>query len=593
MPKKKSYDAYVRQQMGDLIDQLQLSSLEKQSLKERWLDQMIWADKKAAQSRRAYYRLRLTTVVGGVLLPALVGISLQLGQNNKFFRVWFPPLTFALSQVIAVSVAIEEFCKFGDRWRDYRKMAEDLKSEGWHYLQSSGSYEVSEPLEQSLAHERYFAQFSSRVESIIKNDVESYISNLKQHQAKQDAETQRILAQAQAVGSRKNLNEQTFSEPLQGAVPALYPSTNNSAPSNGDYAATPSDQPSPSDPYFTTPINNLSGQMNPNEQTFSEPLQGAEPALYPSAYNTAQSNTDYSTTPYQPSPANEPYLRAPISTPGNGQPPQALPAPHPSTYNTAQSNVDYSAYQTTASQPLPANEPYLRAPISTPGNGQPPQALPAPHPSTYNTAPSNGDYSTYGATPNQPLPANEPYLRAPISTPGNGQPPQIAPPAAIASTPTPPPTPPPVTPPQMPPSAPQPAPVQAATDLNATILAAALKLKGMSTSEGPDGGRNACAWTVNRVLHEANIPALGDNPKYVPAVLEALKSGRGQLVAPHAAKAGDLVIAAGEYHIGISLDDGCQTVLSNSSSRARFCWESNVDYDGYYGGSSTIYRLLK
>ena len=542
MPKKKSYDAYVRQQMGDLIDQLQLSSLEKQSLKERWLDQMIWADKKAAQSRRAYYRLRLTTVVGGVLLPALVGISLQLGQNNKFFRVWFPPLTFALSQVIAVSVAIEEFCKFGDRWRDYRKMAEELKSEGWHYLQSSGSYEVSEPLEQSLAHERYFAQFSSRVESIIKNDVESYISNLKQHQAKQDAETQRILAQAQAVGSRKNLNEQTFSEPLQGAVPALYPSTNNSAPSNGAYAATPSDQPSPSDPYFTTPINNLSGQMNPNEQTFSEPLQGAEPALYPSAYNTAQSNTDYSTTPYQPSPANEPYLRAPISTPGNGQPPQALPAPHPSTYNTA---------------------------------------------------PSNGDYSTYGATPNQPLPANEPYLRAPISTPGNGQPPQIAPPAAIASTPTPPPTPPPVTPPQMPPSAPQPAPVQAATDLNATILAAALKLKGMSTSEGPDGGRNACAWTVNRVLHEANIPALGDNPKYVPAVLEALKSGRGQLVAPHAAKAGDLVIAAGEYHIGISLDDGCQTVLSNSSSRARFCWESNVDYDGYYGGSSTIYRLLK
>ncbi|MGV0024913.1 DUF4231 domain-containing protein [Phormidesmis priestleyi] len=111
MAKKKSYDAYVRQQMGDLIDQLQLPNLHRQSLKERWLDQVIWADKKAAQCRRSYYRLRLTTIVGGVILPALVGISVQLGQDSPFFRVWFPPLTFVLSQVIAVSVAIEEFCK--------------------------------------------------------------------------------------------------------------------------------------------------------------------------------------------------------------------------------------------------------------------------------------------------------------------------------------------------------------------------------------------------------------------------------------------------------------------------------------------------
>ena len=231
----------------------------------------------------------------------------------------------------------------------------------------------------------------------------------------------------------------------------------------------------------------------------------------------------------------------------------------------------------------------MTTPISTSGNGQPPQPLPAPHPSTYNTAPSNADYSAYGATAFQPSPASKPYLKTPISTPENGQPPQIAPQAAIASTPTPPP----VTPPQVPPSALQPAPVQAAADLNAAILDAALKLKGMSTSDGPDGGNQACAWTVNRVLQEANIPALGENPNYVPDLLEALKSGRGQLVPPHAAKAGDLVIAAGEAHIGISLDDGCKRVLSNSSSQARFCWESNVDYDGSYGSASTIYRLLK
>jgi len=240
MAKKKSYDAYVRTQIGDLIDQLELPNLYKHALKDRWLDQMIWADKKAGENRKLYYRLRLMTIIGGVLLPALVGISVQLGQDSSFFRVWFPPLTFVLSQIIAVSVAVEEFCKFGDRWREYRKMAEELKSEGWQYLQSSGSYEYGmnhvpesfSPYGQQVAqlddysnglansssyfelnnnanrkrsHLDNYAQFANRIESIINNDVQSYIANLAQHQAKQDAAALKILAEAQAVASNKEL----------------------------------------------------------------------------------------------------------------------------------------------------------------------------------------------------------------------------------------------------------------------------------------------------------------------------------------------------------------------------------------------------
>jgi len=132
-----------------------------------------------------------------------------------------------------------------------------------------------------------------------------------------------------------------------------------------------------------------------------------------------------------------------------------------------------------------------------------------------------------------------------------------------------------------------------AGDLNAAIVAAAKNLVDMCTADGPDGGNNACAWSVNRVLQKAGIPPLGENPNYVPSLLEALQNGRGQQVDRANARAGDLVIAYGEAHIGIGLDDGCATVLSNSSSRARFRWESDTDFDGYYGGSSVIYRLIK
>ena len=129
--------------------------------------------------------------------------------------------------------------------------------------------------------------------------------------------------------------------------------------------------------------------------------------------------------------------------------------------------------------------------------------------------------------------------------------------------------------------------------LNQAIVNAALELRGMSSAEGPDGGNNACAWSINRVLKKAGIKPLGENPDYVPSLVYALKGGRGQPVERAEAKPGDLVIAYEEAHVGVGLDEGCTTVLSNSSSRASFVWKSDTDFDGYYGGSSTIYRLIE
>jgi hypothetical protein len=52
------------------------------------------------------------------------------------------------------------------------------------------------------------------------------------------------------------------------------------------------------------------------------------------------------------------------------------------------------------------------------------------------------------------------------------------------------------------------------------------------------------------------------------------------------------VIEGNQTHIGICLDQGCNQVRSNSSSRAQFAWNSNFNFDGAYGGgSSRVYRL--
>jgi hypothetical protein len=118
------------------------------------------------------------------------------------------------------------------------------------------------------------------------------------------------------------------------------------------------------------------------------------------------------------------------------------------------------------------------------------------------------------------------------------------------------------------------------------------RLKGMDTSAGPDGGNLACAWSVNKVLKQSIGRTIGSNPDYVPSVEAALQSGAGVRIGAAQAVAGDIVIAGTAGHIGICQNTGCTSVLSNSSSRAKFAWESDTNFGGYYGGqSSRIYRV--
>ncbi|MDX2241592.1 MAG: hypothetical protein NW224_12985 [Leptolyngbyaceae cyanobacterium bins.302] len=140
-----------------------------------------------------------------------------------------------------------------------------------------------------------------------------------------------------------------------------------------------------------------------------------------------------------------------------------------------------------------------------------------------------------------------------------------------------------------------------AGSLNAKIANAAASAYGMDTSAGPKGGREACAWAVNRVLSRAGIQPVGANPDYVPSVAADLKAGRGVRVGAGQAKAGDIILAKGYEHIGICQNDGCSQVLSNSSSRASFRWKSDRTFDGYYNNSAyireapteEIYRVVK
>jgi hypothetical protein len=165
---KGSETARLERDLGKLIDSIDVPDQQEQFLRSRWLDQVLWMERSAGRARRRYYALRLFTVLGAVVIPAL--LSLNLTGDAETAVKW---TTFAISLVVAASAAIDGFFHFGTRWRHYRGTVERLKSEGWSFAELSGHY--NRP---NAGHLEVFPDFVSRVEQTLGQEVEDYVEGV-------------------------------------------------------------------------------------------------------------------------------------------------------------------------------------------------------------------------------------------------------------------------------------------------------------------------------------------------------------------------------------------------------------------------------
>jgi hypothetical protein len=167
--KRSAYPDWLRDEFGSLIDKLNVDDDRKRLLRSRWLDEVTWMERKANRARNGYYALRLTTVVGAVLVPALVSLSPSDQTLEDVVRV----ATWVVSLVVAITAAVEQFFHFGERWRSYRRTAEMLKTEGWLYLQLSGPY-----ARDGTTHADAYPEFALRVEELIQSDVDHFLTEV-------------------------------------------------------------------------------------------------------------------------------------------------------------------------------------------------------------------------------------------------------------------------------------------------------------------------------------------------------------------------------------------------------------------------------
>ena len=165
---KMAYMERMKKGYGDIIDKLEISDMQKHFLRSRWLDQVFWMEGRANSTQWYYYRLRLTTIIGGVIVPVLVSLNFKAGGFAVFIKV----ITVIIGLLVAMSAAVEEFFNFGERWRHYRRTVETLKTEGWRFFQLSNNYE------KYYNHANAYPTFADRTESIIQQDVEVFITEI-------------------------------------------------------------------------------------------------------------------------------------------------------------------------------------------------------------------------------------------------------------------------------------------------------------------------------------------------------------------------------------------------------------------------------
>ena len=196
MAKKNSYNDYLKQTLGGLIDRLDVSELRKEFLKNRWLDQVMWLEGRASKEQKQHFKLRMVTIIGGVIVPVMVGF--KSGDDKFDTRLGWVAL--GVSTAVAISAAVEEFFCHGEKYRNYRSTAESMKIEGWQFMQLAGPYRKFK------VHSDAYKAFAQRVEAYIQKDVEGFVARLeeKQEEGKEDAEE----AAANVGKSLMHLNQQ-------------------------------------------------------------------------------------------------------------------------------------------------------------------------------------------------------------------------------------------------------------------------------------------------------------------------------------------------------------------------------------------------
>lgn len=126
----------------------------KQYLTNRYEKQLAWYDEKSVLNKRLAYFFQIPVILFASLLPIFTVVDFKL-------------ITIILSSLIAIFIGIFNFCKFEEKWHNYRTTCEMLKKEFYLYDSKIEAYEDVDDPEQT---------FVKRVEALISTEHTKWLT---------------------------------------------------------------------------------------------------------------------------------------------------------------------------------------------------------------------------------------------------------------------------------------------------------------------------------------------------------------------------------------------------------------------------------
>lgn len=153
----------------DAIETTDITELQKKIIKQRYITVVNIFSKRCCRLSYLYHSMRVIITVGSLFVPALLSIQYTSANELATHIYW---TTWTISLLVTISNGILSVFKIDKKYFFLHTTLEQLRSEGWQYLQLSGRYSGFYTPNEVPTHINQFTYFCHIVEKIKMKQVE-------------------------------------------------------------------------------------------------------------------------------------------------------------------------------------------------------------------------------------------------------------------------------------------------------------------------------------------------------------------------------------------------------------------------------------
>lgn len=204
-----------------LADLTSLTPLQKKIVEQRYILLLGDFERRAFLFSLLFHTCRIFVTIGSLIVPALLSIqytdtrtSTSMANPEDFaYRIYWA--TWVVSLLVTTSNGIFTLFKVDKKYYLLHSTLEQLRSEGWQYLELSGRFSGFYTPKEKPTHVNQFLFFCHRVEKIKMHQVQEEYWKMEEstHQKKENSST--IVAKDQ--GGTNTIFEEEATAPISGA----------------------------------------------------------------------------------------------------------------------------------------------------------------------------------------------------------------------------------------------------------------------------------------------------------------------------------------------------------------------------------------